>query len=261
MPDWLVAHCRVSRSRARKLVEAAGRVDALPALAGALAEGRLTLDVFAPLSAVATPATDAELARSSEHWTPKQARRLAADMKGTTSAESAAQFRRRFVRFDDERCLLWAQLTTDSYALVKAAVVGRARRHDHPSASDPDYVRFESRCADALLDICIERGRDAGGGTGGTGGRAGTGDAGRRVHGGGRATMVVHTDLERLLYGDGYGHASIEGVGPISAEVARRLACNCADHDVVRRARRHLPGPEDAAARPLRCAANRDPAP
>ena len=38
--------------------------------------------------------------------------------------------------------------------------------------------------------------------------------------------MVVHTDLERLLYGDGYGHASIEGVGPISAEVARRLACN-----------------------------------
>ena len=38
--------------------------------------------------------------------------------------------------------------------------------------------------------------------------------------------MIVHTDLDRLLYGDGYGHASIEGVGPISAEVARRLACN-----------------------------------
>ena len=38
--------------------------------------------------------------------------------------------------------------------------------------------------------------------------------------------MIVHTDLERLLYGDGYGHASIQGVGPISAEVARRLACN-----------------------------------
>ena len=38
--------------------------------------------------------------------------------------------------------------------------------------------------------------------------------------------MIVHTDLDRLLYGDGYGHASIQGVGPISAEVARRLACN-----------------------------------
>ena len=36
----------------------------------------------------------------------------------------------------------------------------------------------------------------------------------------------MHTDLDRLLYGDGYGQASIEGVGPISAEVARRLACD-----------------------------------
>ena len=212
MPDWLVAHCRVSRSRARKLVEAAEKVAELPALSAALSEGRLTLDVFGPLAAVATPETDAELAGASEHWTPRQARRLASEVRGATDAESAAQFGRRFVRFDDERCLLWAQLTKDSYALVKAAVVGRARRHDHPSASDPDYVRFESRCADALLDICLERGRRD------------TGAA--RVHGGGQATMVVHTDLDRLLYGDGYGHASIEGVGPISAEVARRLACN-----------------------------------
>ena len=214
MPDWLVAHCHVSRSRARKLVEAAERVGELPALSAALSDGRLTLDVFAPLAAVATPETDAELARASEHWTPKQAHRLATDLKGTTVAESVAQFRRRFVRFDDERCLLWAQLTKDSYALVKAAVVKRARRHDHPSAADPDYVRFESRCADALLDICVDPGR-----------RGRGGDV--ALHGGGgHATMVIHTDLDRLLHGDGYGHASIEGVGPISAEVARRLACN-----------------------------------
>ena len=74
-------------------------------------------------------------------------------------------------------------------------------------------MRFESRCADALLDICIEQGRRK---------RAGPAP----VHGGGQTTMIVHTDLDRLLYGDGYGHASIQGVGPISAEVARRLACN-----------------------------------
>ncbi len=220
MADWLVAHCHVSRSRARRLVEAAERVGELPALSAALSEGRLTLDVFGPLAAVATPETDAELARASVHWTPKQARRLAAEVRGATDADSAAQYRRRFVRFDDERCLLWAQLAKDSYALVKAAVVGRARRHDHPSAGDPDYVRFESRCADALLDICLERGRRDAGGARSAGG------AGAPVHRGGQATMVVHTDLDRLLYGDGYGHASIEGVGPISAEVARRLACN-----------------------------------
>ena len=40
------------------------------------------------------------------------------------------------------------------------------------------------------------------------------------------ATVIVHADLDRLLHGDGYGSASIEGAGPISAEVARRVACD-----------------------------------
>ncbi len=220
MRDWMVAHCHVSRARARTLVDAASRVNDLPALSGALSEGRLTLDVFAPLAAVATPDTDVDLANLSVHWTPKQARLLVAEVKGSTDAEAAAHFRRRFVRFDDERCLVWAQLTGDAYALVKSAILGRARRHDHPSAKDPNYVRFESRCADALLDICIEQGRRK------RPARTGTDATPGPVHGGGQTTMIVHTDLDRLLYGDGYGHASIQGVGPISAEVARRLACN-----------------------------------
>jgi len=217
MRDWLIAQCHVSRARARTLVESAARAKDLPALSGALSDGRLTLDVFAPLASVATPETDADLAQASEHWTPKQARELVTEVKGTTDADAGSQFRHRFVRFDDERRLIWAQLTGDSYALVKSAVLGRARRHDHPSANDPDFVRFESRCADALLQICVEQGRKK---------APIRAAAAEPVYGGARTTMVVHTDLDRILYGDGYGHASIEGVGPISAEVARRLACN-----------------------------------
>jgi hypothetical protein len=226
MRDWLVGHCHVGHARARTLVEAAGMVEGLPALAGALSAGRLTLDVFAPLAAVATPKTDADLAEASQHWTPRQARELVAEVKGSTDADAAAQFRRRYVRFDDERCMLWAQLTGDAYALVKSAVLGRARRHDHPSANDPDYVRFESRCADALLDICIEQGRRPRPARANSTSKSGSNSGSTPVHGGAQTTMIVHTDLERLLYGDGYGHASIQGVGPISAEVARRLACN-----------------------------------
>jgi hypothetical protein len=246
MRDWLVARCHVSRARARTLVDSAAKVQHLPALSGALADGRLTLDVFAPLASVATRKTDADLAEAAVHWTPKQARELVSEVKGATDAGAAAQFERRFARFDDERCLVWAQLTGDSYALVKSAVLGRARRHDHPSASDPDYVRFESRCADALVQICVEQGRrprhrpDANtpavaaatdakaiaAATEGTTGSTSSEPNSAPVHGGARTTMIVHTDLQRLLYGDGYGHASIEGVGPISTEVARRLACN-----------------------------------
>lgn len=244
MRDWLVARCHVSRSRARTLVDAASKVQELPALSGALLNGRLTLDVFAPLATVATRATDADLAKSADHWTPRQARQLMKEMKGATDSSAAAQFERRFVRFDDERRMVWAQLTGDAYAVVKSALVGRARRHDHPSAHDPDYKRFETRCADALVQICLEQGAgsrrsssrssnrpstqqpDAAAGTSATTGTSATSTGSTPVHGGARTTMVVHTDLERLLYGDGYGHASIQGVGPISAEVARRLACN-----------------------------------
>ena len=210
MRDWLIAQCHVSRARARTLVDSASKVKDLPALAGALSEGRLTLDVFAPLAAVATTETDADLAQASEHWTPRQARQLASEVKGATDADAAAQFQRRFVRFDDERCLLWAQLTRDRFAVVKSAVLGRARRHDHPSANDPDYARFESRCADALVEICVEQGRRKRPiRTTSTAPESNPEHA--PVHGGARTTMIVHTDLDRLLYGDGYGHASIEG--------------------------------------------------
>jgi hypothetical protein len=233
MRDWLVARCRIGRARARTLVDSAAKVQHLPALSGALSDGRLSLDVFAPLASVATHKTDPDLAEAAVDWTPKQARELVSELKGATDAGAAKKFKRRFMRFDDERCLLWAQLTGDAYALVKSTILGRARRHDHPSAGDPDYVRFESRCADALLQICIEQGRRPRPGPAATttNGTAGAPPAPGEprpapVHGGARTTMIVHTDLERLLYGDGYGHASIEGVGPISAEVARRLACN-----------------------------------
>jgi hypothetical protein len=226
MRDWLVARCHISRARARTLVDAATKTGRLPALSRALADGRLTLDVFAPLAAVATPRTDADLAKAAENWTPRQARHFVAEVKGATDAEAAAQVQRRFVRFDDQRNLIWAQLSGDSYALVKSALVGRARRHDHPSANDPDYERFESRCADALLQICVEQGQGAKTAATDQKPSTRTGPNSTPVHGGARTTMIVHTDLDRLLYGDGYGHASIQEVGPISAEVARRLACN-----------------------------------
>ena len=173
MRDWLVARCHISRARARTLVDAAAKTRELPALSSALADGRLTLDVLAPLAAVATPRTDADLAKAAEHWTPRQARQFVAEVKGATDAEAAAQVQRRFVRFDDQRNLIWAQLTGDSYALVKSALVGRARRHDHPSANDPDYERFESRCADALVQICVEQGQGARGARAGTGASTG----------------------------------------------------------------------------------------
>jgi Domain of unknown function (DUF222)/HNH endonuclease len=229
MEAWLVGRCRMSAARARTLVSTARRTANLPALAGALVDGRLTLDVVAPLAAVATPENEAALAEKASQWTPKQARQAAADLRGATKADSAASFGRRCVRFNDERHSLWAQLTPDSYALVKSALVRRARRHDHPSANDPDYSSFESRCADALTELCAEgvngptRPKDR---SPSKPGRQAQDPMDGAWSAEPRASMVVHVDLDRLLHGDRYGEASIEWVGPISADVARRLACN-----------------------------------
>jgi hypothetical protein len=267
MAAWLSDRCQVSEASARTLVLTAEKLGGLPHLGEALCAGRLTLDVLAPLIAVATPQTDAQLAQAAVHWSVRQAKELARTARGMSGDDAAKKFTGRFVRFDDARCALWAQLTPDAYAVVKSALVARATRHDHPSAADADYEPLEARLADALVEICTERGRRDGGTGGGSGGGAGTGAGGRSGRNGGRgngggdqnegggtggdpdpgwgrplfggapAHIVVHADLSLFQGGAGEtcaegagakedGSASIEGVGPISAEIVRRLACD-----------------------------------
>jgi HNH endonuclease len=255
MAAWLSERCKVSAGSARTLALTAEKVGELPALFGALSAGRLTLDVLAPLAAVATTETDAELAEAALHWSVRQAKELARAARGMDEREAAKTFTGRFVRFDDARCAIWAQLTKDAYAIVKSTLVARATRHDHPSANDPDYEPLEARLADALVEVCIERGRRDGGtrdggargvrggggggfaGEGDGGGRGGdsddpSSDSGRPLFGGAPAHIVVHADLsfllgrDELMGLDGEGTASLEGLGPISAEIARRLSCD-----------------------------------
>jgi hypothetical protein len=224
MRDWLVANCHVGSGRARTLVKAAASSKQHPRLHERLSEGAITLDVLDPLLDVANQENDADLAEAAVQWTPRKAREYASEVRGTNREEAARQFKDRFVRFDDARCSLWAQLPKDMYGAVKSAITGRARLYNHPSAADPDYESFENRCADALHALALEGGRRRparspdGDGAGGTGGG--------KPFGGSKTTVVVHIDLERLLGGDAFGTASIEGVGPISTEMARRLACD-----------------------------------
>jgi hypothetical protein len=275
MAAWLADRCQLSPASARTLVATAEKLGGLPELSAALSAGRLTLDVLAPVAAVATPESDATLAEAAVHWSVRQAHELARSARGMKDAEGAKKFIGRFVRFDDARSALWGQFTPDAYAAIKSTLVGRATRHDHPSAADPDYEPLEARLADALVEVCTERERrdggtidggstggsggggggggasgDKTGGEGGGGGGAGGGGAGgggddsepgsgRPLFGGAAAHIVVHADLsffqgggERTQGGgegmgvEEQGSAAIEGVGPISAEIVRRLACD-----------------------------------
>jgi uncharacterized membrane protein YgcG len=252
MAAWLSDRCQLSAASARTLVVTAEKLGELPVLSAALCAGRLTLDVLAPVAAVATPETDASLAEAALHWSVRQAQELARSARGMSDVEGAKKFIGRFVRFDDARCALWGQFSPDAYAAVKSTLVGRATRHDHPSAADVDYEPLEARLADALVEVCTERGRRDGGSGGGGGGSSSSGGAGdnsggsvgdggdsdpepgsgRPLFGGAAAQIVVHADLSFFQRGatdtgaEEEGSAAIEGVGPISAEIVRRLACD-----------------------------------
>jgi len=268
-------------------VRAATKLESLPHLAGALTDGTLSLDAVATLADIATPETDSELAAASVNWSVKQARALAASLRGASDAAAARRFEHRSLRFNDAKATIWGAFTQDDYAIAKAALIGRvswivsessvgsARSGAHGAGNvgnvgneDPlGYQTFDQRLYDAFMEMCRAGGRSP---TGTTGARSTDRPAGRSHTGttsaGGadrpdrpdrpegpespadrpespadrpdreqdrgdgwgryRPTVVVHADLGFLTGLHPNGIADLAGVGPISTEVARRLACD-----------------------------------
>jgi hypothetical protein len=214
-------------------------LESLPHLAGALADGTLSLDAVAPLADIATPETDSELATASVHWSVKQARELAASHRGATDAAAARRFEHRSLRLNDAKATIWAAFTQDDYAMAKAALIARVSWGGSESsgssagsgnesgagagAEDPlGYVGFDQRLYDAFMEMC----RPSGGWPAGT--ARPRGERRDRSDGWGRyrPTVVVHAELGLLTGLHPNGGADLAGVGPISREVARRLACD-----------------------------------
>ncbi len=210
MVAWLVQQCGVAAATAREWVTAAGKLTELPEISHALAQGKLSFDQVKPLVEVAKPETDATLAEQATHWSAKQVRELAIAARRQSDEQSAGAFARRFLRFDDQRRSLTGVLPQDQYTVVKSTLIARARRRRR------DTTPFDQRMADALVAICK---RDATGTERDDSGDARAGGMGRN-----RPTVVVHADLSFLAGGE--GAAELDVHGPLSREVARRLACD-----------------------------------
>jgi hypothetical protein len=129
-----------------------------------------------------------------------------------SDGQAAGSHGRRFLRFDDRRRTLTGMLPEDHYAVVKGSLVARASRRLK------ERVPFDQRMADALVALCK---RDVAG-NGSSGDDDGTLRAGGMRRN--RPTIVVHADLEFLA--GGQGGAELDVLGPVSREVARRIACD-----------------------------------
>ena len=210
MVAWLVQQCGVTAATARDWVTAAAKLQALPKISDALSQGKLSFDQVKPLVEVARPDTDATLAEQATRWSAKQVRELAIAARDESEERATGFYARRFLRFDDRRRSLTGVLPQDQYAVVKSSLIaGRAARLR-------ERTPFDQRMADALVAVCKG---DAAGGDRETPvpGRAG----GMRRN---RPMVVVHADMNYLA--GGQGSAELDVLGPISRQVARRLACD-----------------------------------
>jgi hypothetical protein len=144
--------------------------------------------------------------------------------------KAAAQHNFRYLRCNDDRRSITAQLTEDAYAEVRASLHDRA--HAFPSDGE---TRYDQRLADALVDLC-RGGRGVGGGADGADGADGVSEGSgesddkkrgsrtrRRRSGHSNFFVVLHTDLS-FLRGSS-GRAEVEKLGLLSREAARRLSC------------------------------------
>jgi hypothetical protein len=219
MVAWLVQRCGVSAATAREWVSAAAKLRSLPKISDALAKGRLSFDQVKPLVEVAQPETDGELAEQATHWSAKQVRELAMAARNQSDQQAGGAFARRFLRFDDRRRGISGMLPDEHYAVVKRSLLARA------GARVRDRTPFDQRMADALHEMC----KSELAGTAGSMRQAdGTTANAQEPRAGGmrrnRPTVVVHADLAFLAGCE--GSAELDVLGPVSREVARRLACD-----------------------------------
>jgi CRP-like cAMP-binding protein len=207
MVAWLVQRCSVTASTAREWVTAAEKLESLPKISDALAQGKLSFDQVKPLVDVAKPETDAHLAEQATQWSAKQVRELAVAARNQSDEQAAGNYTRRFLRFNDGRRSFAGTLPEDQYAVVKGALTARVARRGR------SRTPYDQRLSDALFEMARADGNAGPDRTNGSNAPAPT-----------RPTVVVHADL-RLLAG-GQGQAELDVLGPLSPEVARRLACD-----------------------------------
>jgi hypothetical protein len=219
MVAWLVQRCGVSAATAREWVSAATKLRSLPKISEALAQGKLSFDQVKPLVEVAQPETDAELAQQATRWSAKQVRELAIAARDQSDQQASGFYARRFLRLDDRRRGISGVLPDEQYAVVKRTLLGSA------STRVGDRKPFDQRMADALHHVCkrdLEGTHEARSRVDGKDPNAREGRAGGMRRN--RPTVVVHADMAFLA--GGKGSAELDVLGPVSREVARRLACD-----------------------------------
>ncbi|MGZ6996082.1 MAG: DUF222 domain-containing protein [Acidimicrobiia bacterium] len=219
---WVSWTARVTRSRARALVETARALPDRPEIGTVALEGRLSGEQLEAVVLVATPETDEAWANESPGWTATSLRAAARNRRAVTTDEAIARHESRSLsfRWNEQRGALrvWGWIPDADGAGVAVALTRGA------DAAGPDehgqWEPFPVRCADVLVESLTRDVAD---------------DSEPQ-----RATLMVHTPEAALRDGSSEPGAYLDtgetGI-PIANGTARRLACDAIRQAVVEDAR------------------------
>jgi hypothetical protein len=252
--DWLSWACGVSLPAAREKVRVAKALGGLPLISAAFAAGRMSYSKVRAVTRVATPANEALLVTYAESATAAQLETVVRGYRRSQRAEEGLEAHRRFERrsvrwwVDDEGYVrISARLAPDDGALVVAELerLAESGGEDEGAAAEPvpPGTRVSAETAEAgrgdapVVQDRLDAAEPA---------EARRADALRMMaetaaangptacRGGETHLVVVHaterelsdtpTDLVVTAVDD-IG-VTIEGVGRVSAETARRLGCD-----------------------------------
>ncbi len=268
---WVSWRCSIAPVAAREHVRVARRLQELPRIRAAFADGRLSYSKVRALSRVQNVEREEELLALAENASAAQLERIVRAYRGVVArARSAAGGRpERFVAWhhdDDGALVLRARLPAEEGAVVLAALeAGGASAEAPPPETEPDADAFVP--PDGRLDASAEAPgpeaeRDAGSfvpadGESGASAEARPSVAERRADalvlmadtllastpaaraGGDRFQVLVHIDAAALS-GTSEGLSELGDGAALAPETAQRLACDASIVPLIERAGRPL---------------------
>jgi hypothetical protein len=217
---WLSWRIGLDLATAREKVRVARALGTLPAIDGALAEGKLSYAKVRALSRVATPDNEAKLLEMALYATGAQLERICRGFRNAQMADEGPRPRRGRcggVLLPGGMVKLEVVLCPDEADLVMRALE-RAREVEHSEQPDVSAETLEEPSessqwpsrADGVVALAESY----------LAGNVASGNGGERFQ------VTVHVDQDPLA-ADGVLAATLEDGTNVSAETLRRVACDC----------------------------------
>ena len=203
--QWLAQIYRSDYRTAQRITRTSDALRKLPALDHALSLGDLTLDQVAAAAPLATPETDAQLARIAVGKAPSEIEVAARTLAPPVVADDQALYQRRALRMtwtNGKRELRFnGSLPLEQGVAFEQAIwsIAKPLRAADKKAGTP-VLEWQQYTADALVTLATQ---------------PSSGDDGVRRS---PTTQIVHLSADEPPF--------LEGAGPISPETAERLCCD-----------------------------------